>query len=170
MTNTDVTFDPGAFMQSTIDQPLETEFRLVPEGMYPAMIGDFDETAIERIEFEYRRGPKAGQPGSMVKLTLPFSIQDDKVKAELQRENVNCQMQLILDIDPSGRLDFGQDKNIKLGQVRNAVGQNTPGPWTIGQLKGAGPLMVKVTHEEVKTAGGEKMTFARVTRVAPLST
>ena len=34
-------FDPDAFMQTTVDQPLETEYVLVPQGEYVAMIDDF---------------------------------------------------------------------------------------------------------------------------------
>lgn len=164
----DQTFDAASFMQSTIDQPMETEYQMVPEGTYQAMIGDFSETAVERVEFTYKKGDRAGQPGSMVKFNLPFAIQDPGVLAKLGRESVQVSYQIILDTNELGQLDWGKDRNIKLGQVRAAVNQNQPGPWSLFNLRGAGPCMVKVVHETFKRADGSEGTAARVARVAPL--
>lgn len=169
MTNTDTTFDAGAFMQSTIDQPMETEYQLAPETTCQAMIDDFDETAIERIEFTYgEKSKKAGQRGSMVKFNCPFSIQDAAILAQMGREKVNVEWQLILDVNELGQLDWGKDRNVKLGQLREAVNQNQPGPWTISNLKGAGPLMIKIVHETFKRKDGSEGKAARVSRVARL--
>lgn len=162
-------FNADDFMNETVDQPLETEFKLCPAGEYPAMIDDFGSDAVENFEFEYKRGPRAGEQGSMKKLTIPFVIQDEKAKAELNRDKVVVTKQLILDVDAAGRLDFGTNKNIALGQVRNAVGQNNPGPWSIGNLKGAGPVMVKVEHINFDRKDGTKGKRAEVTRVVRLS-
>lgn len=162
------TFDAASFMQATIDQPMETEYQLCPEGTFQAMIGDFDEKAVERIEFTYKQGPKAGQPGSMVKFNLPFSIQDPAVLAQMGRETVQVEYQLILDTNELGQLDWGKDRNVKLGQVRAAVNQNNAGPWNVFQLRGAGPCLVKVTHEEYKRRDGSEGKAARVNRVAPM--
>jgi len=164
----DTTFDAAAFMTSTIDAPMETEYQICPEGTYQAMIGDFDETAVERVEFEYKRGPKAGQPGSMVKFNCPFTVQDPVILAQMGRDNVRVDWQLILDANELGQLDFGKDRNVKLGQLRAAVGQNQAGPWSIMNLRGAGPLMVKVSHETFKRNDGSEGKAARVTRVASL--
>lgn len=169
MTNQDTSFDAGAFMQATIDQPMETDYQLVPEGTYQAMVGDFDESAISRIPFTYKKGPNAGQPGSMVKFNCPFAIQDPAVLASMGRENVTVDWQLILDTNELGQLDWGKDRNVKLGQLRAAVNQNQPGPWSVQNLKGAGPLMVKVAHETFKRADGSDGKAARVVRVARLT-
>lgn len=160
------TFDPSLFMQQTVDAPMETEYTLVPEGEYKAMIDDFNEDAVEQFEFEYKRGPKAGQNGSMMKLTLPFVIDDDKVKAELARDKVTVTKQLILDLDTNGGLDRGKNRNIDLGRIRDAVGQNAGGPWNISNLRGAGPLVVKVVHREFDYKDGRKGKRAEVDRVA----
>lgn len=167
--STDSTFDAAAFMQSTVDSPMATEYEICPEGMYPAMIADFDEKAVERVDgFVYKKGPNAGQPGSMVKLNLPFSIQDETVKAQMERQTVYADWQIILDVNELGQLDFGKGKNVKLGQVRAAVGQNNPGPWNMFNLRGAGPLMVQVAHEEYERKDKSKGKAARVVRVAPM--
>lgn len=162
-------FDPDTFMQSTVDAPLETEFKLCPPGEYQAMIDDFTSDAFEQIDFEYKKGAKAGTPGTMLKLTIPFVIDSDKAKAELNRDKVTVTKQVILDRDQNGNLDFGTNKNIELGRVRDAVGQNTPGPWAVSKLRGAGPVMVKVEHIEYKRNDGSKGKRAEVTRVVKLS-
>lgn len=142
-----MTFDPETFMQQTIDQPLAENFRVVPEGEYTAMIGDFDSTAFESKDFTYKRGAKAGQPGTMTIFNCPFIVQDETLKAELGRETITVYGRIMLDIDPAtGGLDFGPDRNVMLGRIRGAVGQNNPGPWNPSQLRGAGPLMIRVSH------------------------
>lgn len=162
-------FDPDVFMQTTVDQPLETEFKLCPEGEFPAMIGDFDSTAFSQIDFEYKKGDRAGQPGTMTKFDCPFIINDDTAKQALGRDNVIVTKQMILDIDPATKgLDFGPNKNVPLGQVRDAVGQNNPGPWAPGQLRGAGPVIVQVKHIEFARKDGSKGKRAEVTRVVKM--
>ena len=163
------TFDPNTFMQQNVDQPLETEFVLVPAGEYVATIDDFTNEAFERIDFDYKKGPRAGTPGTMTKLTLPFIIQDENVKAEMARDKVVVFKQLILDLDESGGLDFGKNRNIDLGRIRAAVGQNDPGPWSISKLRGAGPVMVKVVHidfERKDKTKGKRAEIERVVRIA----
>ena len=164
----DTSFDAAQFMQATIDQPMETEYQLCPEGTFQAMVADFDEKAVDRIEFTYKQGPKAGQPGSMVKFNCPFSIQDASVLAQLGRESVQVEWQMILDVDDMGRLDFGKDRNVRLGQLRSAVNQNQPGPWGVFNLRGAGPVMVKVVHETFQRKDGSEGKAARVSRVAAI--
>src|SRR5215510_1343217 len=141
-------FNADDFLSQTVDKPLETEFTLVPPGEYQASIDDFDKDALEQIDFEYKRGPKAGQPGTMTKLTLPFVIDDANLKAELERDKVMISRQLILDLDEHGKLAEGKNKNVELGRIRDAVGQNDGSPWSIAQLRGAGPVMIRVTHVE----------------------
>lgn len=163
-------FNPDEFMTQTIDQPLETEFKLCPAGEYQAMIDDFTSEAFEKFDFEYQRGPNAGLPGSMTKFNCPFVINDEKAKAELNRDKVVVSKQIILDIaKDSGQLDWGTNKNIALGQIRSAAGQNSPGPWSISQLRGAGPCMVKVEHITFKRKDGTEGKRAEVTRVVKLT-
>lgn len=169
MPPTDNTFDAAAFMQATVDQPMDTEYELCPEGMFPAMIADFDEKAVERVDgFVYKKGPNAGQQGSFVKLNLPFSIQDETVKAQMGRQTVYADYQIILDTNELGQLDWGKGKNVKLGQVRDAVNQNNPGQWNMFNLRGAGPCMIQVAHEEYERKDKSKGKAARVVRVAPM--
>jgi hypothetical protein len=162
-------FDPETFMNQIIDEPLETEFVTVDPGEYVATIDDFTSEAFEQIHFEYKKGARAGTPGIMTKLTLPFVIQDDAVKQLLEMEKVVVRKQLILDLQDNGDLDWGTNKNIDLGRIRAAVGQNDPGPWSISKLRGAGPVMVKVTKvpfERKDGSKGERTEIERVVRIA----
>ncbi len=159
-------FDPDLFLQQTVDHPLETEFTLVPPGEYIATIADFDKDAMEQIDFEYKKGPRAGQPGTMYKLTVPFAIQDARIKQELDRDQVTIPKQFILDLDDHGKLAEGKNKNIELGRLRDAVGQNDGSPWSIANLRGAGPLMIRVTHVEFERRDGTRGRRAEIDRMA----
>jgi hypothetical protein len=161
-------FDPELFMQQNVDQPLETEYKLCPVGEYEAMIGDFTSDAFETFEFEYKKGARAGQQGSMTKFNCPFIISDAKVQKELGRDSTTVTQQIILDIGTDGGLDFGPNKNVALGRIRNAVGQNAAGPWQIAKLRGCGPVMVKITHVKFKRKDGTEGERAEIDRVAPI--
>lgn len=163
-------FNADTFMQQTVDQPLETEYTLVPEGEYQATIDDFTAEALEQIAFNYKQGDRAGTPGVMSKFTIPFVIHDDTVKQTMGRDKVVVTKQVILDInDTTGALDWGKNKNIELGRVRQGAGQNAPGPWSVAQLRGAGPMMVKVVHKQFDRKDGTKGTRVEVDRVARIS-
>lgn len=168
---TGLPFDPEAFMAQTVDAPMDTERPLIPKKEYQAMIDTFEAAkAFEVIPFTYKSGPRAGQPGSMTKFTVPFVLNAPDVALELGRDPLICRAQIILDIDPTtGLLDWGKGKNIDLGRLRSAVGQNNPGQqWAPSHLIGAGPLMVFVDHEEITGKSG-KYKVDRVTRFAKLN-
>lgn len=162
------TFDPATFMTQTVDQPIQDEYILCPEGEYQAVIDDFTTDAFRTNEFEYKRGPNAGLPGEMTTFNCPWVIQDDRAKVALNRDRVIVPMPIILDFDASGQLDHGTNKNIKLGQLRTAVGQNGAGTWSIQNLKNAGPCVVRVKHREVERKDKTKMKIAEVDRVVPI--
>lgn len=163
-------FDPDLFMQQTVDQPMETDFRLPPAGEFQATIDDFTSEAFEQISFTYKKGDRSGQPGTMTKFNCPFVIQDENAKKEMGRDRVVVTKQMILDLVPdTTQLDWGPNKNIELGRIRAAAGQNNPGPWQVSQLRGAGPMMVKVEHIEYTRKDNTKGKRAEVTRVVKLS-
>lgn len=125
-------FDPDTFMNQTIDEALDTRFVPVPEGDYPATIKSFE---IKQV----------GQENRTV-LNIIWDIQDQTVLAEIGRDSATVRQTVWLDID-QGKLDKGKGKNVGLGRLRAALGQNEPGqPWNFGALEGAGPALVRVTH------------------------
>lgn len=158
-------FDANEFMQTQMDKPLETEYTLCPQGEFQATIDDFTADAFEVVNFEYKKGERAGTPGTMTKFTIPFVIQDDRVKQELSRDKVVVAKQLILDLEDDGKtIATGPNKNIDLGRIRAAAGQ-TNGPWSPSMLRGAGPMMVKVGHVEFTRRDGTKGKRAEIERV-----
>lgn len=163
-------FDPELFMQQTVDQPMETERTLCPPGDYTMMVDDFEaKRAIEQIDFEYKKGPNAGQPGTMYVFNCPCVVQDDKVKADMDQDRVIVYKRITLDVNADGQLSWGKNKNIDLGQLRHAVGQNHAGTWNISHLRGAGPFVGKVEKREGKRKDGTNFEGREVTRVAPLT-
>jgi hypothetical protein len=170
--NTAMPFDADAFMGSTIDAPLETEYKVCPEGKaYRAVIGDFTSDAFKVFEFDYSKGPRAGERGSMLKFSCPFIIQDDKARAAMNKADdqpLIVYKEMIIDRDDSGRIETGTNKNVDLGMVRQAVGQNTTSAWGPAQLRNCGPVIVEVRHETFKRADGTPGKKAVVGRVAML--
>lgn len=161
-------FDPDAFMTQTVDQPLSIERTLIPVGEYKGRIDDFTSEAFETIEFEYKKGDRAGEKGEMIKFNCPIIIDDDAVRALFERDKVVTYFACILDFDDKSQLTFGPNRNIDLGRLRHAVDQNGPGAWNPSMLKGAGPFMVKIEHKSGKRKDGSTYKNAEPVRFAPL--
>jgi hypothetical protein len=53
-------------------------------------------------------------------------------------------MTVWLDVDDNGNLDTSEGRNVGLGRLRKALGQNE-GAWNPPMMKGKGPVMVKVS-------------------------
>lgn len=130
-------FDTSTFLNQTVDEPLATQTKPVPEGEYLAMVDSFGDTPVREVNT--KNGPR-------LILRVPYLIQDEGLKATLQKDPIRVFQDLWLDVDDSGRLLTGGEYNVRLGQLRAAVGQNGSGPWTPARLAGAGPVRIKVTH------------------------
>jgi hypothetical protein len=155
-------FDPNTFMSQSIDAQLDVNVKLCPEGEYRAMVDDFNAEDVFRTFTSEKNGK------DYTVFSPPFVIQDATVQAELERDKVTVfHKGMFIDIGPNGELDTGKGKNVDLGRLRDAVGQNQPGPWSFNNLKGAGPLMVKVVHEADRNDPERK--YARITRVVKIS-
>lgn len=168
-------FDPDAFMQENIDQPLEFERTLVPEGEFKLAIEDFTSDAFETFEFTYKRGPAKGEEGKMIVFTCPIIVLDDGVKALLKTERPLIYHRCTLDFEqtPDGSVDFkklafGPNKNIELGKLRHATGQGAPGNWNISMLRNSNPFMGKLAHATVDKKGGGKSKVVNIVRFAPI--
>jgi hypothetical protein len=160
-----MTFDPDTFMNQTVDAPKgDTVMQQCPEGEFRAMIDDFDSNAFRSGE----AGEQAKNPGKPYTIFSPgFVIEDAAVAQMLGRDKVVVGHKgMFLDFAADGSLDFGKGKNVDLNRLRDAVGQNVAGPWSFANLKGAGPVMVKVVHEPDRKDPEKK--YAKVTRVTKI--
>lgn len=163
-------FDANAFVSSATD-PLSTQFEVCPEGEWQMMIDTDPQQLAEttdndqvRVGIKHHAGTsqKTGKPYDFYDWTLNCVVVDDRVKQKLGREKVNVRMRLGLELE-NGKLATGPNKNVNLGRLRDALGQNVGG-WTPQQLLGAGPFIGKVTHTTVNDA-----TYADVTRAAKIT-
>lgn len=143
------TFDAQAFLQQTVDESMATEPVLVPVGEYEAIV---DKTGA--------KAPKDNDSG--VNLNIMWEITDENLKAQLDRPKIIVPQFMFVELDENGRIATGGDKNWRLGQVREAVGQSG-NPWHPNMLQGAGPVRIRVVHNTYNNN-----TSAQVDRVVKL--
>lgn len=128
-------FDPTQFLNQTVTDSFETRFTPIPENEYLASIDDIKMRVLDKT-------------GSVI-LDVSWAILDDNLKANLGLDKPMVRQSVFLDLDANGKLAVGQNKNITLGRIRDAVGQNIAGqPWGPLMLKGAGPAKIKVTQRQ----------------------
>jgi hypothetical protein len=152
-------FDADTFLNSVAAGPMSTSLSPCPEGEYKAIIDDSDK-AITFMEGTN----KNGEP--FHKMNVSFKILDDAVRATLKRENVFVPMQMFLDLTTGNTLDTSEGKNVSIGRLRAVLDQNS-GDWKPSDLKGKGPLMVKVTQRSDNR--DPTIKYAEVSRVAKIS-
>lgn len=121
-------FDTQQFLHQTIDQSNSTEMVPVPEGEYLAMADK-----VEVIQWNSKDGSKSG-----LKLQLIWDLQDENVKALLERQKVTARQDIMLDLTDDGTgLDLGKGKNVGLGRLRAAIDMNENGqPFSFAQIQG----------------------------------
>jgi hypothetical protein len=153
----DSSFNPDTFLDATVETPFETHrTTLPPKDNY---LGVIDNIVTRVVETK-------GQ-GARVVLDVTWEILDDEVKAQLNLPKATVRQTVWLDFDETGKLARGINQNIQLGQIRDAVGQNTPGAWAPRLLKGAGPARLKVSERPDEK--NPTIKYNDVDRVARLS-
>lgn len=154
-------FNVDQFMQQPV-APLATKYEVVREGEYPMSLSD--DLKAEEISYT----DKQGLPAAFQQMTISCIVHDDKIKQELGRDKVTVRMQIPLDLDGNGKLEEGPNKNVKLGQLREALGQNADPNWTPAMLKNAPTkFMGKVGHRSDKKDPSIKYAdVVKVTKIA----
>jgi hypothetical protein len=151
------TFDLEGFMNEGAGGELDTEFQVVPAGEYAAIVEHVGNTdGLPDIK------QKKDGSGSFVTLDITWSVQDDAVKAALGRDKVTVRQSFILDMKGNS-LDYSKGKNVRLGQLKQALGINQPG-LPLRALQGAGPALIVVAHREYNGN-----TYAEVKKVGKLA-
>ena len=135
----DSTFDPDLFMSEEVDQASETKYPTIPDGDY--IVSSIDE--VKKANFKEVNGTPV--------LDLYHVLDAPELAENMGMDRISVKQSLFLDIDASGSLAFGVGKNVKLGKLREALGQNDAGQtWNFNMLSGAGPLRVKVSSKPDK--------------------
>lgn len=129
-------FDPNQFADMQIEGQNDTKLVPVPEGEYPAVID----------KYEFRKWQKRDDPGiNGVSLDVTWSIDDENVKQVVGRDKVLVRQSIGIDFTETGGIDMGKGRNVGLGRLRTAIGQNKPGVWAFSMLPGSS-AKVNVTH------------------------
>lgn len=138
-------FDAQSFLQTAIKAELDTQIIPCPVGDYRFTISKLD----------VRQAGRKDNPND--KLTfldatcdLDIGLYPDVIEAT-KRDKITLRYSVILDLDENGRLDTSTGRNVGLGRLREAVGQNTGEEWSFNQLIGQ-PLIGKVSHSQYKGA------------------
>lgn len=152
-------FDAAKFLETTVTGPTSTAVLVCPEGEFKALVDDGDK-AISAVTFPGKEGKRDSHQMSVL-----FSIMDDNAKAAVKRDKCLVPLRAWLDVDDSGNLDWSEGRNVGIGRLRAALGQND-GAWNPLMMKGKGPVMVMVKHR----ANPEDPTikYAEVTRVSAI--
>lgn len=107
-----------SLLDTLTEDVFETQLQPVPPGVYEGRITELDAVA--------GTSKKDGSPYEALVLTWTIRIPAD-VAAQIGREEAKIRQQVFIRRDASGRIDPKQ--NLQLGRIREALGQNVPGPW-----------------------------------------
>ncbi|MGH7472315.1 MAG: hypothetical protein ACREJW_00070, partial [Candidatus Methylomirabilales bacterium] len=131
--------DFSHLLNASVSGSMETTFTPVPEGDYLARIETIE---VRSVDTKNGVSPIA---------RLTWIVLDESLKASMDRDQIQVFQDLWLDLDATGALARGKDKNVGLGRVRRAVGQNDDGgEWNLGLLEGSSPAMVHIRHRQDK--------------------
>lgn len=131
-------FNPDTFLNTEATEANATAYTPVPEGEFNA--------SIKTIK------PRVLTDGRAV-LDISWVVDDEQARTETGMAEPSVRQTIWLDTTESGGLDFGKGKNVGLGRLRDAVGQNQAGkPWAPGMLVGQ-VAKVKVSHSIDKRDG-----------------
>lgn len=148
-------FDPNTFMSTNYSDSNSTKVVPVPEGEY---------TAVSK-EVTFREISSDKGTSTLCEVVFEPQDLDGSIKAATGRDNATVRLSLWLDLTPAGNLDMGEGRNIGLGRLREALGQNAPGkPWNFGMIPGNSVRILVSHRHDPKT----ETVYAEVKRVAAL--
>lgn len=123
------------FLQTQTEGANSTKVILIPENPegYRAQIAT---DGIGLANFKFKQGERAGQTGYRMTVKWEIDDPDKSLEKQIARKPIVTQS-IMLDITSEGALDMGEGKNVQLGRLREAVGQNANGrPWSPAMLIG----------------------------------
>jgi hypothetical protein len=130
--------DVNQYMNATHQGENATKMTPIPVGEYKSVITD--------VVLESLPGKK-DVTKTYLKCNVTHQLDDAGLREQLKREKVTMTQDFLIDLTASGDIDFGADRNIKLGRLREACGLNDPQtPWSFPMFKGR-VVKVKVGHE-----------------------
>ena len=145
-------FDPDAFLNTEVDGALATTIPPIPEDDFRATV----DSVVAR-SFETKKGETRHV------LEITWEILDESVKEVTKLDKPTARQTVWLDITPQGSIDMSEGRNVGLGRVREAVGQNGSGPWSPAMLVGSVALVHIVN---TPASDGSEDVYNNVKKVA----
>lgn|SRR3990167_2180567 len=128
-------FNPDSFLQQETTQATEAKYTPIPEAEYRATVDDVTSGLSSKKSVPF--------------LNVTFEIHDENLRKQLGMEHVRVNMNLWLDLTETGAIEVGPNKNVKLGKLREALGQNQSGQaWSPLMMKGKGPVVILVSQRK----------------------
>jgi hypothetical protein len=152
-------FDADAFLTTEYLDAFDTTRTLMPQGeILIKTIVD-----LEIIKPRLWTNPETREQRWMEpSLKLKMLIEDEGIRTVVNaREGRDLFFTYLLNLQLNhvGMLDNGPNRNLELGQLREAVGQNTPGVhWAFANLKNCIPFYVHNKHIQKDDKVYEKIT------------
>lgn len=146
-------FDAQAFLESAVQGEMSTERPLIPENEY--------HVEIEDVEVKETKNP------SWLQCTLKTQVDDEAAAATLGRKSTpfTYNFSFPIELDEGGGMAMGEGKNILVGQLRAATGQNNAAkPWRFADLIG-NTVLIQVAHEKQKDSDRVNERIRRVVAV-----
>lgn len=152
----DVLFDADAFLSQPTEAGFSTQVKPIPIGDYRAFVKEVGKARLLPAK-------ESGQPDRAV-LDITWSIDDPALAQSLGRQELTARQSLWLDLTVDRKLDRAEGRNMQLGRLLKALGQNGDKTWSPSKLLGAGPAVVKIFHEEDRD--DSEIKYAKVKAVA----
>lgn len=157
--------DIDALTSEPVSGPMDTRFPVLPAGEYIASISDKGPVK------DWFKIIKRQDGSETPTVNIPFVVADPEVAKKMGVAVATTRLTVWLDTEldeASGKqkISRAEGKNVGLGQLREALGQNNDPSWSFDKLLGAGPLKITSDVTESKKNPGQK--FSNVTRVAKL--
>jgi len=130
------TFNAEQFEQTVVDGANQTSFVPIPEADYTAYVEEYSFRELQ-VQGEQR-----------IICAVSWVIPDEDLAKELSMQEIKVKQDIWLDLTDDGNLDFGTNKNVQLGRLRQALDLNTPGfQWSALQGKQA---LISIAHTQKK--------------------
>ena len=144
-------FDPDLFLGGQTETGFETSYERVPPGEYPAIV-----RGVTARKVTDREG------NDSIVMDITWMVTDPEVKRITEMDEPTVRQGIFLDVNEKGGLERGKNKNVALGRVLDATGQNKGKNWSPKALEGATAV---VTVEHKPNESDPENPYANVTRV-----
>lgn len=151
----DSAFNPETFLETAFDGELSTAVIPIPAGEHQAQVDDVLKPRQTEVNGEQRWV-----------MDVVWAVIDEDVKKITGRDKPTVRQGCFLDLTASGGIDGSDGKNLTLGKVREALGQNKKGQKWNPRMMVGGMAKIKIKHNP--NPNDPNSPYANVESVAKL--